>query len=145
MRLSKQMRGSDSLADPDRQLASPLSRCREDSICYGGRDWWNRRFTDSHRVFCAGYDMNFNLRCLIYPEYLIIVEVTLLHAPAFESDFTLKSRTQTKDNPAFHLCHYTVGVDHSATINGCDDTIHPHPTFFTDRNLCDFSNVGVER
>src|SRR5438477_7903728 len=71
-----------SLAYPDRQLASPLPDCGEHGVCDSGSDRRHRRFADSHRMFGARYDVNFYLRGFVYPEYLIIIEVTLFDAPA---------------------------------------------------------------
>ena len=79
--------------------------------------------------------MNFYLRGFVYPEYLIIIEVTLFDAPAIESDFTFKSGTQAENNPAFRLCHHAVWIDHSATVYGCDHPMHPYPAFFSDKDF----------
>ena len=75
------------IARANRQTPDALAGGRKNRVRERGRDGRNAGFADARWILLAWDDVNFNLRRLEHSQHLIVVEIGLLHAAVFQSDF----------------------------------------------------------
>jgi len=98
------------LRRPDRQLPDPLPRRRENRVHHRRRNARNRRFPRPTRILHARDYVNLDIRNLIDPHDVVIVEVGLLHPPALDSDFAFQRGGEAEDDPLSSCCRRIAGL-----------------------------------
>src|SRR5512142_2366037 len=84
----------------DRQTPDSLSGSREERVADRGCDGRDTRLAAARRRCLARHDVHLDLRHLVHPEQLIVVEVALLDATRLDGDLALERCRQAEDDAA---------------------------------------------
>ena len=69
--------------------------------------------------------MNFDLRHLVDPEHIVLMEVALLHAAAVDRDRPFQRRRETECDAALNLLLDAGGIHYLAAIHRADHAMDP--------------------
>ena len=72
------------------------------------------------------------------------MEILLLDAAVFKSDFRFEGGSQAEDDAAFHLRFDNVRIDDASAIDGAHDAMHPHCAVLLHGCLDDLGNIAVK-
>src|SRR5262245_13477274 len=105
----------------DRHLAQARAGRREYGVCDRGHDARSPRLAYSPGCLVILGDVHFDDRRFVHAQDLIVVEVALLDASAFQSDLAIERGRDAEHDRALYLRLDRVRVDSRAAVDGAND------------------------
>src|SRR6266404_6538630 len=116
--------------------AHALAGGREQCIAQRRDHPSDRRLADAPPETAGGHDDGFDFwRRLRQPQYRVVGEVALHHAPVLDGDFLVHDGAQAPDDGALHLRLYRIRMDDVTAVDGDDHALYFDHVATLHRNL----------